>query len=192
MSNDERLRSLTIIYYTSMGCLNMILPIDDDQHLQDIVSSVVSYDVKYPFYHNKSKNLRMRLIIDIGNLLDILIENNSDNVNSIKLALKIYSLSSIFYGITKDDIYKLSRDIQSNKRLIKNKLSDKRQNPRFLSIKSVELQFKKIEMNNCQILTEIDKKIILKLFDLSINRYSEVRKKAQYELFIILNHYHFK
>ncbi|CAF5108105.1 unnamed protein product [Rotaria sp. Silwood1] len=142
MSNDERLRSLTIIYYTSMGCLNMILPIDDDQHLQDIVSSVVSYDVKYPFYHNKSKNLRMRLIIDIGNLLDILIENNSDNVNSIKLALKIYSLSSIFYGITKDDIYKLSRDIQSNKRLIKNKLSDKRQNPRFLSIKSVELQFK--------------------------------------------------
>ncbi|CAF3638419.1 unnamed protein product, partial [Rotaria sp. Silwood1] len=174
MSNDERLRSLTIIYYTSMGCLNMILPIDDDQHLQDIVSSVVSYDVKYPFYHNKSKNLRMRLIIDIGNLLDILIENNSDNVNSIKLALKIYSLSSIFYGITKDDIYKLSRDIQSNKRLIKNKLSDKRQNPRFLSIKSVELQFKKIEMNNCQILTEIDKKIILKLFDLSINRYSEV------------------
>ncbi|CAF3884238.1 unnamed protein product [Rotaria sordida] len=193
ISNDERLRSLTIIYYISMGCLNMI-PRIDSQNVQDLVSSVVSCDSKYPIYHNKSKfreNLRMRLVIDIGKLLDVLVDNHSDDVKSIKTALKIYSLSSIYYGISKNNIYKLSTDIQSSKKLFKNKLSDKRQNSRFLSIKRIVLQLKKFETNNSRTLTEIDKQIVLKLFNLSINRYSEVRQKAQFELFAILNHYHF-
>jgi len=35
ISNDERLRSLTIIYNISFGCLNMI-PRIDSQHVQDL------------------------------------------------------------------------------------------------------------------------------------------------------------
>ncbi|CAF3510050.1 unnamed protein product, partial [Rotaria sp. Silwood2] len=49
----------------------------------------------------------------------------------------------------------------------------------------------RFSLTNFQSLTEIDKQVILKLFELSINRYSEVRRDAQGYLFSVLNRYLF-
>jgi len=46
-------------------------------------------------------------------------------------------------------------------------------------------------LSNFQSLTEIDRDVILKLFELSINRYGEVRRDAQGYLFSVLNRYLF-
>ncbi|CAF4361559.1 unnamed protein product, partial [Rotaria sordida] len=45
------------------------------------------------------ENLRMRLLIDIGDLIDYLIPYHSDDASSINVALKLYSLSSMYYDI---------------------------------------------------------------------------------------------
>ncbi|CAF4252294.1 unnamed protein product [Rotaria sp. Silwood2] len=111
ISNDERLRSLTIIQSIAIGCFRMIPRIESEQ-IQNLIPSVVPYESKYqiqlPIYSKElskkkrsysllsdylsvsefKENLRMRLLIDIGKLLDLLIENNSDDVASMTTALK--------------------------------------------------------------------------------------------------------
>ncbi|CAF1134879.1 unnamed protein product [Rotaria sordida] len=214
ISNDERLRSLTIIQSIATECFRMIPRIESEQ-IQNLIPSVVPYESKYqiqfPIYskepskkkHSYSlsldylsvsefkENLRMRLFIDIGKLLDLLIENNSDDVASMTTALKFYSLTSIYYGINESYI-EFSRDeFTSHEQLLKNKLCGEGQNNRFLSIQKIGLQIEELELSNVGILNDIDKQIILKLFELSINRYSEVRCAAQTELFKVLKYYQF-
>ncbi|CAF4369000.1 unnamed protein product [Rotaria sp. Silwood2] len=112
ISNDERLRSLTIIQSIAIGCFRMIPRIESEQ-IQNLIPSVVPYESKYqiqlPIYSKElskkkrsysllsdylsvsefKESLRMRLLIDIGKLLDLLIENNSDDVASMTTALKV-------------------------------------------------------------------------------------------------------
>ncbi|CAF1185021.1 unnamed protein product [Rotaria sordida] len=95
----------------------------------------------------------MRLVTDIGKLLDILVENHSDDVSSMKKALKILSLSSIYYGISRQDADAWRRAFNSNKRLFKNKICDERQDLRFLTIETMALQ---IENNGQSSITIID------------------------------------
>ncbi|CAF4762748.1 unnamed protein product [Rotaria sp. Silwood1] len=194
ISNDERLRSLTIIQSIAVGCFRMIPRIESEQ-IQNLIPSVVPYESKYqiqfPIYSQELKNLRMRLLIDIGKLLDLLIENNSDDVASMTTALKFYSLTSIYYGINESYV-EFSRDeFTSHEQLLKNKLCGEGQNNRFLSIQKIGLQIEELELSNVEILNDIDKQVILKLFELSINRYSEVRCTAQTELFNVLKYYRF-
>ncbi|CAF4672144.1 unnamed protein product [Rotaria socialis] len=94
LSNHERSRSLTFVYNIALGYFHMIPRIESEQ-LADLVLSVVPYNSKYQFqtstYMRESKfneNLRMRLVNDIGKLLDLLVENHSDDVSSMKKALK--------------------------------------------------------------------------------------------------------
>ncbi|CAF3616295.1 unnamed protein product [Rotaria sordida] len=199
ISNDERLRSLTIIQSIATECFRMIPRIESEQ-IQNLIPSVVPFESKYqiqfPIYSKElisefKENLRMRLFIDIGKLLDLLIENNSDDVASMTTALKFYSLTSIYYGINESYI-EFSRDeFTSHEQLLKNKLCGEGQNNRFLSIQKIGLQIEELELSNVGILNDIDKQIILKLFELSINRYSEVRCAAQTELFKVLKYYQF-
>ncbi|CAF4661195.1 unnamed protein product, partial [Rotaria sp. Silwood2] len=117
MSNDERLRSLTLIHHIAIGCLRMV-PRIESKEVQNLVSSIVPYDSKiqaqYSLYVKEPKfkeNLRMHLLIDIGNLIDHLIAYHSDDASSIKIALKIYSLSSMYYGTFEQNINKLCNDL---------------------------------------------------------------------------------
>ncbi|CAF4330597.1 unnamed protein product [Adineta steineri] len=136
------------------------------------------YQIRLSKYSTKLKcreNLRLRLFIDIGLLLDKLVENHSDDVLSIQKALGLYRLISSYYGIYKHGIYDLSKDFGSQKKLLKNKLWGERQNLRFLIIREMALKIKELETKgNYGSLNEINKEIIFKLFELSINRYSEV------------------
>ncbi|CAF3248683.1 unnamed protein product [Rotaria sp. Silwood2] len=166
MSNDERLRSLTIILYIAIGCLRMV-PRIDSKHVSDLMLSVVSISSNTQFqcsiYSKEPKfreNLRMRLYIDIGHLLDVMMENHLDDVSSMKIALQIYSLSSRYNGASEQRVNLLYRDITLKSKLFKNNLYGKRQYPGFLIIKKLELQI-------------------------------EVRRIAQMELFAILNRYYF-
>ncbi|CAF1001262.1 unnamed protein product [Rotaria sordida] len=160
LSNNERLRSLTIVHHIAMGCFR-IVPRIGSPNVQNLVPTVVSYSsqsqAQYSMYSKEPKfreNLRLRLLIDIGKLLgqyfidesfqtysidfvDILVANHSDDVASIKIAHK---------------------------------------------------QFEMVEYGT---FTEIDKQVALKLFELSINRYSEIRRQAQTELFSVLSRYRF-
>ncbi|CAF1489476.1 unnamed protein product, partial [Rotaria sordida] len=197
LSKEERLRSLTLIHYIAVGCLRMVSRIESNQVI-DLVPTVVPYGSKYRFrysiYSKEPKfrdNLRMRLLIDIGNLLDILVENHCDDVASINTAINIYALLPIYYGISQYDINKLCQYIGLNEALFKYKLGGKRQNPRFLTIKQITIQIKKFELYHFETFTEIDKQIVLKLFKLSINRYSDIRSNAQINLFTIVNDYFF-
>ncbi|CAF0768198.1 unnamed protein product [Adineta steineri] len=197
MSNTERLRSLTIIKSIANGCFRMVPRIKSKQ-VDDLIPSVVPYDskhqIQFSIYSKEPKfkeNLRMRLLSDIGKLLDVLIENHSDDVSSITEALELYSSSSIYYGLHKDDVDCLLDDFTSQEKLLKNKLCGEGQNIRFLMIQRMELRIQELELSNSGVLNDIDKQVILKLFELSINRYSEVRYQAQKELFDILNCYHF-
>ncbi|CAF4145551.1 unnamed protein product [Rotaria sp. Silwood2] len=166
MSNDERLRSLTIILYIAIGCLRMV-PRIDSKHVSDFMLSVVSTSSNtqfqcsiYPKEPKFRENLRMRLYIDIGHLLDVMMENHLDDVSSMKIALQIYSLSSRYNGASEQRVNLLYRDITLKSKLFKNNLYGKRQYPGFLIIKKLELQI-------------------------------EVRRIAQMELFAILNRYYF-
>ncbi|CAF3676972.1 unnamed protein product [Rotaria sordida] len=112
LSNNERLRSLTIVHHIAMGCFR-IVPRIGSPNVQNLVPTVVSYSsqsqAQYSMYSKEPKfreNLRLRLLIDIGKLLgqyfidesfqtysidfvDILVANHSDDVASIKIAHKI-------------------------------------------------------------------------------------------------------
>ena len=91
MTNDERLRSLTLIHCIAIGCLRMVPRIDSKEVLLGS-SSVASCDSKYQaqysvyakepskaermwsffsklFCSEFKENLRMRLIVDLGFLL---------------------------------------------------------------------------------------------------------------------------
>ncbi|CAF5043459.1 unnamed protein product, partial [Rotaria sp. Silwood1] len=121
----------------------------------------------------------------------VLVENHSDDASSIKIALKIYSLTSIYFGVFEQDIDELYKDFQIIKYLYKNKLFGKRKHPRFVIIKRIEVQLELLSISNFPSLTDIDRQVILKLFELSIHRYSEVRCNAQVDLFYILRCYLF-
>ncbi|CAF4197699.1 unnamed protein product [Rotaria sp. Silwood2] len=146
MSNDERLRSLTLIHHIAIGCLRMV-PRIESKEVQNLVSSIVPYDSKiqaqYSLYVKEPKfkeNLRMHLLIDIGNLIDHLIAYHSDDASSIKIALKIYSLSSMYYGTFEQNINKLCNDLNIIKYLYKNKLCGIQQYPRFIIIQRIAIQ----------------------------------------------------
>ncbi|CAF4657490.1 unnamed protein product [Rotaria sp. Silwood1] len=197
MSNDERLRSLTLIHHIAMGCLRMV-PRIESKEVKNLVSSIAPYDSKvqaqYSLYAKEPKfkeNLRMRLLIDIGNLIDHLIVYHSDDASSIKIALKIYSLSSMYYGIFEQNINKLLNDLNIIKYLYKNKLCGTHQHPRFVIIQRIAVQLELFSLSNFRTLTEIDQQVIFKLFELSIHRYSEVRRQAQSYLFTMLSHFFF-
>ncbi|CAF4314779.1 unnamed protein product [Rotaria socialis] len=197
MSTEERLRSLTLVHYMSIGCLRMV-PRIDSKLIDNLVPSVAPYGSKYQTQYSIyakqpqfKENLRMRLLIDVGKLIDVIVENHSDDASSIKIALKIYSLSSIYYGVFKHDADKLHKHFEAAKGSFINKLYGERQYPRFLMIERITLQCERFSLTNFQSLTEIDKQVILKLFELSIHRYSEVRRDAQGYLFSVLNRYLF-
>ncbi|CAF1171345.1 unnamed protein product [Rotaria sordida] len=212
ISKYERRRSLTIISSIAIGCFRIVSRIESKE-ISDLVLSAVPCNSQsqslYPIYYKQlnskfRENLRMRLLLDIGKLLgkfcfkliailrislDMLIENQSDDVVSIKTALTICVLSSKYYGIFSTDVTQMRKDVQSMRTLFRNEIIGERDNPHCLIINQIALQIEEFELNNFQILTEIDRQVELKLFDLSINRYSEIRRFAQDELFVFLNHY---
>ncbi|CAF1560656.1 unnamed protein product [Rotaria magnacalcarata] len=197
MCNHERFRSLTLIHHIALGCLRMV-PRIESKEVKDLVSSISSYDSKfqaqYSVYAKEPKfkeNLRMRLLIDIGNLLDHLIGYHSDDASSIKTALKIYSLSSMYYGTFEQSINKSCNGLNNLKFLYKNKLCGTQQNPRFVVIQLIAIQAELFSMSNFRTLTDIDQQVIIKLFELSIHRYSEVRRQAQTYLFTMLSRFFF-
>ncbi|CAF1622524.1 unnamed protein product, partial [Adineta ricciae] len=197
MSNDERLRSLTLIRFMAIGCFRMVPRIDSPE-VKNLVPSVVPIDTnkraKCALYAKEphfKENLRMRLLTDIGKLLDDLVENHSDDASSLKTALKIYSITSVYFGVFENYVEKLCKSLETNKALFKNKLVGKRKHPRYIIIKRINVQLELFSVSNYQSLTEIDKQVILKLFELSIHRYSEVRRNAQVYLFHILRRYLF-
>ncbi|CAF3218234.1 unnamed protein product [Rotaria sp. Silwood2] len=196
-SNNERLRSLTIIHNIAIGCFR-IVPRFSSPNVQNLIPTVVpcssQFQNQFSIYSKVPKfreNLRLRLLIDMGKLLNVLVEHHSDDVSSIKIAHKIYSATSICYGASKHHINDMRKELQSNKLFIKNKLCGERQNPQYLTMKRIALQIELFEMVEYGTLTEIDKQVTLKLFELSINRYSEIRRHAQIELFSVLHRYRF-
>ncbi|CAF3689421.1 unnamed protein product, partial [Rotaria sp. Silwood1] len=89
------------------------------------------------------------------------------------LPIRICVLSCEYYGVFSTDVSQMRNDVQLIRTLFRNEIIGERDNPCALIINQIELQIEEFELNNFRILTEIDKQIELKLFDLSINRYSE-------------------
>ncbi|CAF3088703.1 unnamed protein product [Rotaria sp. Silwood2] len=94
LSNGERLRSLTIVHHIAIGCFRIVSRIGSP-NVQNLVPTVVPYSAQsqaqYSMYFKEPKfreNLRWRLLINIGKLLDMLVDNQSDDVSSIKMAHK--------------------------------------------------------------------------------------------------------
>ena len=58
--------------------------------------------------------------------------------------------------------------------MFKNKLCGSKQHPRIVIIEQIAIQAESFSISNFRILTEIDKQVVLKLFELAIHRYSEV------------------
>ncbi|CAF4080922.1 unnamed protein product, partial [Rotaria magnacalcarata] len=197
LSNQERSRSLSFVYNIALGYFHMIPRIESEQ-LADLVLSVVPYNSKYQFqtstYMRESKfneNLRMRLVNDIGKLLDLLVKNHLDDVASMKKALEILSLSSIYYGVSKKDNAVRYRYFNSNKKIFKNQMCDERRALRFLAIETMALQIEDFILSNSEPMTHIDEQVVFRLFELSLHQYIEIRRTAQSELFSVLNHYAF-
>ncbi|CAF1141433.1 unnamed protein product [Adineta ricciae] len=197
LAKEERRRSLTIIHSIAVGCFR-IVPRIESKTIEYLSQSMVSFDSpsqsRYSIYYrdvkpNFHENLRMRLLLDIGKLLDKLIEIQSHDVLSIRLALSICVLSSEYYGIFAREVDQMREDIRSITSLVQSPILGKRDYPRFLSIKQLQLQIEAFELHNFRLLTETDQQIGFKLFDLSISRHSEIRSKAQEELFHFINHY---
>ncbi|UJR17105.1 hypothetical protein I4U23_004001 [Adineta vaga] len=197
LSKQDRRRSLTIIHSIALGCFR-IVPRIESKEIPDLSQSVISYDSqsqsRYSIYYQDLKpefreNLRMRLLLDIGNLLDKLIENQPNDVLSIREALSICILTSEYYGIFSRDVIEKYEEILSITEIVLNPILGKRDFPRFLNIKQMELKLEEFEIHNFRLLTEIDKQIGFKLFDLSISPYREIRCKAQDELFHFIEHY---
>ncbi|CAF1638010.1 unnamed protein product [Adineta ricciae] len=197
MSNNERLRSLRFIHEIALGCLRMVPRIQSEE-VSNLVSSVTPYDFKcqaqYSLYAKQPKfeeNLRMRLLTDFGGLLDHLIQYHSDDATAIKIALKIYSLPAMYYGNFEKSTNKLLKEFNQLKYAFKTKLCGPKQHPRFVIVQRLAVQLELFSVSNFRTLTKIDQQVIWKLFELSINRYSEVRRQAQTNLFEMLGHFFF-
>ncbi|CAF1410376.1 unnamed protein product, partial [Rotaria sordida] len=179
ISNDERLRSLTILYHIAIGCLRMVPRIESEE-IKNLVSSIAPYSsnvqAQYSLYAKEPNHL---------------IAYHSDDASSIKIALKIYSLSSMYYGIFEQNINKLCNNLNVIKYLYKNKLCDTKQHLRFVTIQRIAIQMEFFSLSNFRTLTQIDQQVIFKLFELSIHRYSEVRRQAQIYLFTMFSQFFF-
>ncbi|CAF0928107.1 unnamed protein product [Adineta steineri] len=176
MSNNERLRSLTIIRSIAVGVFCFVPPIESKEVQNLMIQSMVPHYSKYQIRLSKKSTE-----------LNKLVENHSDDVLSIQKALGLYRLISSYYGIYEHGIYDWSKDFNSREKLSKNKLCGEGQNLRFLIIQKMALKIKELETTYYGPLNEINKEIIFKLFELSINRYSAVRRNAQNDLFYLFN-----
>lgn len=90
----------------------------------------------------------------------MLIENESDDVLSIKRAIavsiyyiiiensvidsnvQIHTLTSYYYGTFSEDISKMRKDVQSMRQLFRNQILGERDNPSCLILSQIELQLK--------------------------------------------------
>ncbi|UJR24623.1 hypothetical protein I4U23_005997 [Adineta vaga] len=192
ISNHQRLKSVTLIQSIVIGCFRMIPPIDNNTSIVSdrMYSKYRMQNLIQPRTLNLKENLRMRLFIDIGKFLDTMLNNHSDDVLSITTALRIYTSISLYYGIF-EPTSTWRKDFLLRKKLLKNKLCNEGRKLRCLMIENMALRLKEIQLSNFGPLTDIDEKILLKLFDFSINRYSQIRSKSQMDLFFMLTHYSF-
>ncbi|CAF1379996.1 unnamed protein product [Rotaria sordida] len=186
MSNDERLRSLTIIHPIVVGYLRMVPRIESEE-IKNLVPTIAPYDsnvqAQYSLYAKEPKfkeNLRMRLLIDIGDSIDYLIAYHSDDASSINL----YSLSSMYYDIFEQYINRLSNNLNVIKYLYKNKLCGAQQHLRFIVVRRIVIQIELFALNNFRTLTQIDQQVIFKL---SLHRYSEVSLTSNNFFILILD-----
>jgi len=167
----RQLKSLTIIESIAAGCFQMIPP----------VPCRLKYQIQFPIYSKTiNENLRMRIFNDIGKFLDQLLENHSDNTSIMIKAL------NIFYRTFTNETQSVNKDLILNNALSKNKLIDQGRLIRCWIIQKIELSMQSKESFQSGVITEFTRQVILKLFELSIYRYSSVRYLAQKYLFSIL------
>lgn len=87
--------------------------------------------------------------------------------------------------------YSSDSDLYADEVLLRNRLVGQGQPIRSVIIRKIELQIKERELYHSQIMTDIDKQMVLKVFELSINRYSAIRRRAQTGLFALLKYYRY-
>jgi len=92
----------------------------------------------------------------------------------------------IFYRTFTNETQSFNKDLILNKALSKNKLIDQGRLIRCWIIQKIELSMQSKESFQLGVIIEFTRQVILKLFELSIYRYSSVRYLAQKYLFSIL------
>ncbi|CAF1453615.1 unnamed protein product, partial [Adineta ricciae] len=198
ISKDERLRSLRLISSITTGFLRMVPKINDEEVAdRTSTSSMISLESKYKLplitYAGEPKfqeNLRRRLAIDIGNLLDELVDKHPDDTASISLALQVYSLPSCYYGFLANECERISDELSSSIYSYESEIKNKRSYPRFILIQCIDEQLDLFSLFYSEPFTEMDKQVVNKVVELSMNRYSDIRANAQQSLFVLLNRYH--
>lgn len=93
LSNEQRLRSLTMICRITRGCFGIVSFPESGQaegHFHETYET--NYRIQSSIHTSeKRENLRMRLFLDIGRFLDMTLEKHLDDTKSIKIALQVVS-----------------------------------------------------------------------------------------------------
>ncbi|UJR17800.1 hypothetical protein I4U23_004699 [Adineta vaga] len=197
ISKDERLRSLTLLSSIIIGCLRMV-PSVDSEEVPDLVPTLVSLESQYktpcsiyPCVPKFKENLRRRIINDLGNLLDHLIDKHPDDAASISFALQIYALSPCYYGVLADEYDGAFADFDTAIYSFESEINSKQCYPRFVMIRRLVEQMNLLSLHHNEPFTEIDKQVVIKLAELSMNRYCGIRMNAQQSLFVLLTRFQF-
>lgn len=129
--------------------------------------------------HYKGANLRLEVVKTMKHLLKYLTECTEDDTKSLSKLVKIYETVLFFYGASKQDFDARWKSLHSVKEALEDKMRDRRKHIRALLVDRVVLQHEMRMLYGLRDYTDHHQDILVDLYNLSVSRYGEVRKKAQ-------------
>ncbi|PIK56150.1 putative proteasome activator complex subunit 4 isoform X2 [Apostichopus japonicus] len=185
MTREKLLQSLKIVSSALYGCAGL-LPLWDSPPITEVIdgwqapTKQIMLVTSTSEFRPQFKGTREKILDIIHNLLQHVLATVEDNTKVLVVIVDIFNLLFRFRGVGKKDVEARKKSHSLQKSTFQDKLHGKKKHVRALLIERVYLQHQmrqgKFSTNNY---SELDRVVMKDLLQLSISRYSEVRKKAQ-------------
>ncbi|KAJ8044540.1 Proteasome activator complex subunit 4 [Holothuria leucospilota] len=185
MTREQLLQSLKIVYSALYGCA-CLLPLWEGAQIKEVIedwqvptSRITLVNSTTPFVSEFS-DVREKILEVIHNFLQHILATVEDNTKVLVVVIDIYNTLHRYKGVGKKDIDARRKSHMLQKSTFQDRLHRKKKHVRALLIERVYLQHQIRQGKfSTSPFTELDRVVLKDLLQLSISRYSEVRKKAQ-------------
>lgn len=185
LTREEVQRSLNIIHDCVLGA-GFALPMWPGEPINLTKTSVPMHVSAIEFLGNAhidlegGRNVRQAVARVIRRVLEHALLVHEDDIKSFCLIIKIYHALIFFWGVLRDDFDARWKGFQAVKKTLENRLSRHKQHIRALLVDRAQLQHEMRVLYRYQVwFTSLHRDLLMDLFKLSTNHYSEVRMQAQ-------------
>lgn len=197
MNREELLTRLNVILECILGA-GCVLPMWDDS-VVNVMESCVSLSrqsCRSAGQHScitlNGQNVREVVVDAVRPLLSHMLATCEDDTKGLFKLIQIYETVMFFNGTQKNDFDKRWKSFHAVKQALEDQMRDKKRHIRAILVDRVQLQQELRMLNSCKRrYTERHQTMLFDLFNLSVSRYSDVRKKAQGVLFLGFHNLHY-